>query len=305
MKTIGLIGGMSWESTTSYYQIINETIKKELGGLHSAKILLYSVDFAEIEHYQAVGDWEKSGQLLADVAQRLEQAGADFIVICTNTMHKVAPQIQEKIMIPILHIAQATAQALLTDGIQKVGLLGTKYTMTQDFYKEKLIESKNPELENKDQVAHAVGVGAIKFYDLKTDRTNGYDFDLEAMVSFEGETGPYVQYAYARIQSILRKADFKPDTAGNYSLNDAESWEIIKLLQDFPRIINRAADNFEPSIIAKFAISLAQAFNKYYAHTRILDESPERDSRLALSYATAVVLKEALRLLGVEAPEKM
>ncbi|WP_139689703.1 arginine--tRNA ligase [Streptococcus oralis] len=167
------------------------------------------------------------------------------------------------------------------------------------------IEAKNPELENKDQVAHAVGVGAIKFYDLKTDRTNGYDFDLEAMVSFEGETGPYVQYAYARIQSILRKADFKPDTAGNYSLNDAESWEIIKLLQDFPRIINRAADNFEPSIIAKFAISLAQAFNKYYAHTRILDESPERDSRLALSYATAVVLKEALRLLGVEAPEKM
>ena len=139
MKTIGLIGGMSWESTTSYYQIINETIKKELGGLHSAKILLYSVDFAEIEHYQSVGDWEKSGQLLADVAKRLEQAGADFIVICTNTMHKVAPQIQEQITIPILHIAQATAQALLTDGIQKVGLLGTKYTMTQDFYKEKLI----------------------------------------------------------------------------------------------------------------------------------------------------------------------
>ena len=167
------------------------------------------------------------------------------------------------------------------------------------------IEAKNPELENKDQVAHAVGVGAIKFYDLKTDRTNGYDFDLEAMVSFEGETGPYVQYAYARIQSILRKADFKPEASANYSLNDAESWEIIKLIQDFPRIIKRAADNYEPSIIAKFAISLAQAFNKYYAHTRILDESPERDSRLALSYATAVVLKEALRLLGVEAPEKM
>ena len=141
MKTIGLIGGMSWESTTSYYQIINETIKKELGGLHSAKILLYSVDFAVIEHYQAVGDWEKSGQLLADIAQRLQQAGADFIVICTNTMHKVAPQIQEKITVPILHIAQTTAQALLADGIQKVGLLGTKYTMTQDFYKEKLIES--------------------------------------------------------------------------------------------------------------------------------------------------------------------
>lgn len=167
------------------------------------------------------------------------------------------------------------------------------------------IESKNPNLPNKDAVAHAVGVGAIKFYDLKTDRTNGYDFDLEAMVSFEGETGPYVQYAHARIQSILRKADFTPDETTTYSLSDTESWEIIKLIQDFPRIIVRSADNFEPSIIAKFAINLAQSFNKYYAHTRILDDSPERDSRLALSYATATVLKEALALLGVEAPNEM
>ena len=167
------------------------------------------------------------------------------------------------------------------------------------------IEEKNPNLENKEAVAHAVGVGAVKFYDLKTDRRNGYDFDLEAMVSFEGETGPYVQYAYARIQSILRKADFKPSLDANYNLNDAESWEIIKLIQDFARIVKRASDNFEPSLIAKYAISLAQAFNKYYAHTRILDETPERDSRLALSYTTAVVLKEALRMLGVEAPEKM
>ena len=167
------------------------------------------------------------------------------------------------------------------------------------------IEAKNPDLENKEAVARAVGVGAVKFYDLKTDRRNGYDFDLEAMVSFEGETGPYIQYAYARIQSILRKANFHPDAKATYSLNDPESWEIIKLLQDFGRVVKRAADNYEPSLIAKYAISLAQAFNKYYAHTRILDESPERDSRLALSYSTAVVLKEALRLLGVEAPEKM
>lgn len=167
------------------------------------------------------------------------------------------------------------------------------------------IEEKNPELENKEEVAHAVGVGAVKFYDLKTDRRNGYDFDLEAMVSFEGETGPYVQYAYARIQSILRKANFTPSTDTTYNLNDPESWEIIKLLQDFSRIVKRAAENYDPSLIAKYAISLAQAFNKYYAHTRILDESPERESRLALSYSTAVVLKEALRLLGVQAPEKM
>ena len=167
------------------------------------------------------------------------------------------------------------------------------------------IEEKNPELENKEEVARAVGVGAVKFYDLKTDRRNGYDFDLEAMVSFEGETGPYVQYAYARIQSILRKANFTPSADATYSLNDPESWEIIKLLQDFSRVVKRAAENYDPSLIAKYAINLAQAFNKYYAHTRILDESPERDSRLALSYSTAVVLKEALRLLGVDAPEKM
>ena len=167
------------------------------------------------------------------------------------------------------------------------------------------VEAKNPNLENKEEVAHAVGVGAVKFFDLKTDRDNGYDFDLEAMVSFEGETGPYVQYAYARIQSILRKANFVPSTENNYKLADAESWEIIKHIQNFSTVVERAGDKFDPSLIAKYAINLAQAFNKYYAHTRILDESPERDSRLALAYATGVVLKEALRLLGVKAPEKM
>ncbi|HFI0423895.1 TPA: arginine--tRNA ligase [Streptococcus suis] len=167
------------------------------------------------------------------------------------------------------------------------------------------IESKNPDLENKEEVAHAVGVGAVKFYDLKTDRDNGYDFDLEAMVSFEGETGPYVQYAYARIQSILRKANFVPSAENDYKLADAESWDIIKHIQNFSNVVERAGDKFDPSLIAKYAINLAQAFNKYYAHTRILDESPERDSRLALAYTTGVVLKEALRLLGVKAPEKM
>ncbi|HFI0393629.1 TPA: arginine--tRNA ligase [Streptococcus suis] len=167
------------------------------------------------------------------------------------------------------------------------------------------IEAKNPDLENKEEVAHAVGVGAVKFYDLKTDRDNGYDFDLEAMVSFEGETGPYVQYAYARIQSILRKANFIPSAENDYKLADAESWDIIKHIQNFSNVVERAGDKFDPSLIAKYAINLAQAFNKYYAHTRILDESPERDSRLALAYATGLVLKEALRLLGVKAPEKM
>ena len=139
MKTIGLIGGMSWESTVTYYKVINETIREELGGLHSAKILLYSVDFDEIERYQASGEWDKSAAVLTDAAVRLERAGADFIVICTNTMHKVAPEMQRHIAVPIVHIAEATAQALKENGISRVGLLGTKYTMTQDFYRDKLI----------------------------------------------------------------------------------------------------------------------------------------------------------------------
>ena len=141
MKTIGLIGGMSWESTVTYYQVINETVKRELGGLHSAKILLYSVDFDEIERYQASGEWGKSADVLSDAAIRLERAGADFIVICTNTMHKVVPQMTECISIPIIHIAEATADKLKEQGITTVGLLGTRYTMTQDFYKAKLTEA--------------------------------------------------------------------------------------------------------------------------------------------------------------------
>ena len=140
MKTIGLIGGMSWESTVTYYQVINETIKKQLGGLHSAKCILYSVDFDEIEKYQASGEWDKSADILSEAAQALERAGADYIVICTNTMHKVAPEIGRRIHIPILHIADMTAAELQKQGIKKVGLLGTKYTMRQDFYKNILIE---------------------------------------------------------------------------------------------------------------------------------------------------------------------
>ena len=171
---------------------------------------------------------------------------------------------------------------------------------------EKQIEAKNPNLENKEEVAKQVGVGAVKFYDLKTDRNNGYDFDLDEMVSFEGETGPYVQYAHARIQSILRKANRKVNI-DNISLvvSDAEAWEIVKALKEFPNIVKRAADNYEPSIIAKYAISLAQAFNKYYAHVRILEDDAQLDGRLALISATSIVLKEALRLLGVAAPENM
>ena len=141
MKTIGLIGGMSWESTVTYYQVVNETVKKKLGGLHSAKVLLYSVDFAEIEECQASGDWDRSAAILTEAVRNLEKAGADFIVICTNTMHKIVPQMTAGIRIPILHIAEATAAELKKAGISKVALLGTKYTMCQDFYKAKLVEA--------------------------------------------------------------------------------------------------------------------------------------------------------------------
>ena len=140
LKTIGLIGGMSWESTVTYYKIINETVKEKLGGLHSAKCILYSVDFQEIEECQANGNWKKSGEILGEAANNLEKVGADFIVICTNTMHKVINQIKEKISIPILHIAEMTAEKILEKGLKNIALLGTKYTMEQDFYKSKLIE---------------------------------------------------------------------------------------------------------------------------------------------------------------------
>ena len=137
-KTLGLIGGMSWESTAAYYREINEAVKEQLGGLHSAKIILYSVDFAEVEHLQATSQWEAAGVLLAEVAQRLEHAGADALVLCTNTMHKVAGAISSAVNIPLLHIADPTARAIRQAGYTTVGLLGTRFTMEQDFYRERL-----------------------------------------------------------------------------------------------------------------------------------------------------------------------
>ena len=138
MKTLGLIGGMSWESTVPYYQHINQTIKAELCGLHSAKLLLYSVDFAEVEQLQVTEQWAAAGELLAGVAQKLEGAGAEALVLCTNTMHKVADAIAAAVHIPLLHIADPTAQAILEAGFKKVGLLGTRFTMEQDFYRSRL-----------------------------------------------------------------------------------------------------------------------------------------------------------------------
>ncbi|MFA5994170.1 MAG: aspartate/glutamate racemase family protein [Parcubacteria group bacterium] len=160
MKTIGLIGGMSWESSLEYYRIINEQIKEKLGGLHSAKSLMYSVDFDEIEKLQHQGNWDEATKLMIDAAQRLEKGGADFVVICTNTMHKMAEDVQHNIQIPLLHIADATAEKIKKAGLKKIGLLGTKFTMEEDFYKGRLINKYGLEVVIPDdqdrQIVHDV-----------------------------------------------------------------------------------------------------------------------------------------------------
>ncbi|ENS4969758.1 aspartate/glutamate racemase family protein [Vibrio fluvialis] len=161
MKTIGMIGGMSWESTLSYYKAINEGVKAELGGLNSAQICLYSVNFEPIEKLQHEGKWDETAQLLAQAAKSVEAGGADFLLICTNTMHKVAPEIEAQISIPILHIADATAKQLQQDGIERVGLLGTRFTMEQEFYKGRLqqqfgIDVLIPDAEQRQQVHRVI-----------------------------------------------------------------------------------------------------------------------------------------------------
>ncbi|MFA0814481.1 MAG: aspartate/glutamate racemase family protein [Anaerofustis sp.] len=160
MKTIGLIGGMSWESTVTYYQIINETVKESLGGYHSAKILLYSVDFAEIEAALRTEDWEKNTCILTDAALRLERAGADCVLIGTNTLHKIADEVSAQLNVPLLHIAEATADALAKNGIKKTALLGTRFTMEQNFFKEKLehrgIDVLLPNAEEREQIDRVI-----------------------------------------------------------------------------------------------------------------------------------------------------
>ena len=156
MKTIGLIGGMSWESTIPYYRQINLRIKQQLGGLHSAKLIVYSVDFAEIEALQRSGDWHKAGQLLAEAAVKLQGAGAEALVLCTNTMHKVAQDIETAVSIPLLHIADATAEAIQQAGFKKVALLGTRFTMEQDFYKKRLTDGYGLEVLVPDEEGRAL-----------------------------------------------------------------------------------------------------------------------------------------------------
>lgn len=173
---------------------------------------------------------------------------------------------------------------------------------------EKQINEKNPNLENKDEVAEQVGVGAVVFHDLQHDRRNDFNFNLDEIVQFEGETGPYVQYTRARALSILKKANIDAsyfESEKEFALTDDYSWTVIKLIQSFSSTLERAYREYEPSVIAKHALRLAQAFNRFYANVRVLDENPERESRLALVYAVALMLEEDLCLLGVQAPDEM
>ena len=160
MKKIGMLGGMSWESSATYYKLLNEEIKKRLGGLHSAKIILSSVNFEEIEKFQHSSLWNETAKILSNEAKSIEDAKADFLIICTNTMHKVVPQIEENISIPILHIADSTGKALVKDGIKKVALLGTKFTMTEDFYKNRIQKKFGVEViipnEDEQDIIHEV-----------------------------------------------------------------------------------------------------------------------------------------------------
>ena len=178
MKTIGLLGGMSWESTVEYYRLINEGIKSKLGCLHSAQIAMYSVDFEPIEQLQKSGDWESSGEILADAAKKIESAGADFLLICTNTMHKVAQQIEAAIQIPLIHIADATAEELIKNNMQSVGLLGTVFTMEQDFYKGRLQDKFGlnvviPEKADR-EIVHKVIYQELCLGNVQTNSRNEY-----------------------------------------------------------------------------------------------------------------------------------
>lgn len=200
---------------------------------------------------------------------------------------------------------------LITQGGKKLSTRKGKIVLLEEVLNEAIqsakeqISEKNPDLENKDVVAKQVGVGAVIFHDLKNDRLNAFDFNLEEVVRFEGETGPYVQYTHARAVSLLEKAGFVPSETADYALNDDISWEVVKLVQKYPETVLSAGEKYEPSVIAKHAIKLAQAFNKYYAHTKILADDEQKEARLALVYAVTVLLKEDLRLLGLHAPDKM
>ncbi len=192
MKTIGLIGGMSWESSIEYYRIINETVRDKLGGLHSAKSIMVSVDFAEIEALQHEGRWDETARMLIAAAQNVERGGGDFVVLCTNTMHKVAEEVQEHIHIPLLHIADATAERVKSEGLKKVGLLGTKFTMEEAFYKDRLAEEHGLEVvipaEPEREVVHRVIYDELCLGEIKAASKAAYIRIMDRLIE-EGAEG--------------------------------------------------------------------------------------------------------------------
>jgi aspartate racemase len=187
MKTIGLLGGMSWESTLGYYRAINEGIKKTLGGLHSAKIVMFSVDFEPIEKLQHAGDWEGMAAILSDAARSIQAAGADFLLICTNTMHKVAPEIEAAIQIPLLHIVDATAEIIINEGIKSVGLLGTAFTMEQEFFKGRLINNYGLDVlvpdEGDKQIVHDIIFQELCLGKIESDSKKEYLRIIDALAN--------------------------------------------------------------------------------------------------------------------------
>ncbi len=192
MKTIGLIGGMSWESSLEYYRILNETTKATLGGLHSAKCIMYSVDFAEVEALQHQGKWEEAAQPMVAAGRSLERAGADFVILCTNTMHKLAGEIESSIHIPFLHIADATAEKIKATGLKRIGLLGTRFTMEHDFYKGRLIDKYGLDVivpnEKEREIIHRVIYDELCLGTVKQESREQYIGIMEKLVQ-EGAEG--------------------------------------------------------------------------------------------------------------------
>ncbi|MBR9875692.1 MAG: aspartate/glutamate racemase family protein [Vibrionaceae bacterium] len=208
MKTVGMLGGMSWESTASYYKALNEGVKSRLGGLHSAKICLYSVDFDEIEKLQHQGKWSETAQILAEAAKSVERGGADFLMICTNTMHKVVPEIESHISIPILHIADATAESLVQDGVTKVGLLGTRFTMEQDFYKGRISEKFGIEVvvPNVDEqtVVHDIIYQELCLGEIKSESRDRY---LKIIANLHAQGAQAVILGCTEIALLVKQSD--------------------------------------------------------------------------------------------------
>jgi aspartate racemase len=208
MKTVGMLGGMSWESTASYYKALNEGVKSRLGGLHSAKICLYSVDFDEIEKLQHQGKWSETALILAEAAKSVERGGADFLMICTNTMHKVVPEIESQISIPILHIADATAESLVQDGVTKVGLLGTRFTMEQDFYKDRISEKFGIDVvvptAEEQTVVHDIIYQELCLGEIKTESRDRY---LKIIANLHAQGAQAVILGCTEIALLVKQSD--------------------------------------------------------------------------------------------------